>query len=65
MERYGLYRKDRQGIGGEGVALYVNDQLECMELHLGMEKKLPREAADPPSLELFKARLNGALSSLV
>ncbi|GAB0203390.1 hypothetical protein GRJ2_002804600 [Grus japonensis] len=38
MEGYRLYRKDRQGRQGGGVALYVNDQLECMELHLGMEE---------------------------
>lgn len=24
-----LFRKDRQGRWGEGVTLYVNDQLEC------------------------------------
>ncbi|KFO79182.1 hypothetical protein N303_01839, partial [Cuculus canorus] len=28
-------------------------------------KRLPREAVDAPSLEVFKARLDGALSSLV
>ncbi|KFP09818.1 hypothetical protein Z169_04796, partial [Egretta garzetta] len=27
--------------------------------------RLPREAVDAPSLEVFKARLNGALSNLV
>ncbi|KFW68582.1 hypothetical protein AS28_06133, partial [Pygoscelis adeliae] len=27
--------------------------------------KLPREVVDAPSLEVFKARLDGALSSLV
>jgi len=27
--------------------------------------RLPREAVDAPSLEMFKARLDGALSSLV
>ncbi|KFQ40114.1 hypothetical protein N332_06116, partial [Mesitornis unicolor] len=27
--------------------------------------RLPREAVDAPSLEVFKARLEGALSSLV
>ncbi|KFZ66669.1 hypothetical protein N338_03646, partial [Podiceps cristatus] len=27
--------------------------------------RLPREAVDVPSLEVFKARLDGALSSLV
>ena len=27
--------------------------------------KLPREAVDAPSLEVFKARLDGALGSLV
>ncbi|GAB0188301.1 hypothetical protein GRJ2_001295400 [Grus japonensis] len=40
MERYRLFRKDRQGRRGGGIALYVNDQLECMELHLGMEEEL-------------------------
>ncbi|KFP51462.1 hypothetical protein N323_12732, partial [Cathartes aura] len=28
-------------------------------------KKLPREAVDAPSLEVFKARQNGALSNLI
>jgi len=27
--------------------------------------RLPREAADPPSLEVFKARLDQALSNLL
>ncbi|GAB0210369.1 hypothetical protein GRJ2_003502700 [Grus japonensis] len=40
MEGYRLFRKDRQGRRGGGVTLYVNDQLECMELHLGMEEEL-------------------------
>ncbi|GAB0203375.1 hypothetical protein GRJ2_002803100 [Grus japonensis] len=39
MEGYRLFRKDRQGRRGGGVTLYVNDQLECMELHLGMEEE--------------------------
>ncbi|GAB0179184.1 hypothetical protein GRJ2_000383700 [Grus japonensis] len=32
--------EDRQGRQGGGIALYVNDQLECMELHLGMDEEL-------------------------
>ncbi|GAB0181548.1 hypothetical protein GRJ2_000620100 [Grus japonensis] len=40
MEGHRLFRKDRQGRRGEGVTLYVNDQLECMELCL--EKALGR-----------------------
>ncbi|GAB0208218.1 hypothetical protein GRJ2_003287500 [Grus japonensis] len=40
MEGYRLFRKDRQGRQGGGVALYVNDQLEGMELHLGMDEEL-------------------------
>ncbi|PKU36538.1 hypothetical protein llap_13164 [Limosa lapponica baueri] len=43
MEEYRLFRKDRLGRGGGGVALYVNDQLECLELHLGMDEE-PRES---------------------
>ncbi|GAB0197130.1 hypothetical protein GRJ2_002178300 [Grus japonensis] len=39
MEGYRLFRKDRQGRRGGGVALYVNDQLECMERHLGMDEE--------------------------
>ncbi|GAB0209788.1 hypothetical protein GRJ2_003444500 [Grus japonensis] len=39
MEGYRLFRKDRQGRRGGGVAHYVNDQLECMDLHLGMDEE--------------------------
>ncbi|GAB0202565.1 hypothetical protein GRJ2_002722100 [Grus japonensis] len=39
MEGYGLFRKDRQGRQGGGVTPYINDQLECMELHLGMDEE--------------------------
>ncbi|GAB0205871.1 hypothetical protein GRJ2_003052700 [Grus japonensis] len=39
MEGYRLFRKDRQGRGGGGVTLYINDQLECMELHLGVDEE--------------------------
>ncbi|GAB0207232.1 hypothetical protein GRJ2_003188800 [Grus japonensis] len=42
MEGYKLFRKDRQGRRGGGITLYVNDQLECMELHLGMDEKLTK-----------------------
>ncbi|PKU48684.1 glycerol kinase [Limosa lapponica baueri] len=38
MEGYRLFRKDRLGRWGGSVALYVNDQLECVELHLGMDE---------------------------
>ncbi|GAB0181616.1 annexin A13 [Grus japonensis] len=40
MEGYRLFRKDREGRRGGGVTLYVNHQLECMELHLGMDEEL-------------------------
>ncbi|GAB0205316.1 mitochondrial enolase superfamily member 1 [Grus japonensis] len=39
MEGYRLFRKDRQGRRGGDVALYVNEQLECMDLHLGMDEE--------------------------
>ncbi|GAB0203231.1 hypothetical protein GRJ2_002788700 [Grus japonensis] len=39
MEGYRLFRKDGQGRRGGGVTLYVTDQLECMELHLGMDEE--------------------------
>lgn len=44
MEGFRLFRKDRHGGPGEGVALYVNDQLESMELCLGKDE----EPAMPP-----------------
>jgi len=39
MGGYRLFRKDRQGRRGGGVTLYVKDQLECMELRLGMDEE--------------------------
>jgi len=39
MGGYRLFRKDRQGKQGGGVALYVKDQLDCMELHLGLDEE--------------------------
>ncbi|KAK4829098.1 hypothetical protein QYF61_002049 [Mycteria americana] len=51
MEGYRLFRKGRQGRRGGGVALYVTDQLECMELCLGMDgeptKSLWEKKEDP------------------
>jgi len=40
MEGYRLFRKDRQGRRGGSVALCANDQLECVELCLGMDEEL-------------------------
>ena len=39
MGGYRLFRKDRQGRRGGGVTLYVKDQLECMELRLGLDEE--------------------------
>lgn len=36
MEGYRFFRKDEKGRQREGVALYVREQLEYMELCLGM-----------------------------
>lgn len=33
-----LFGKDRMGRRGRGVALYVREQLECVELCLGMDE---------------------------
>ncbi|PKU32263.1 rna-directed dna polymerase from mobile element jockey-like [Limosa lapponica baueri] len=41
-EGYRLFRKDRQGRRRGGVSLYVNGQLECMELCLGMDEELTK-----------------------
>ena len=37
MDGYMLFRKDRLGRKGDGVALYVRGQLECLEFCLGMD----------------------------
>ena len=40
MEGYRLFRKDRPGRRGGGVAIYVRDRLESMELCLGTGDQL-------------------------
>ena len=42
MEGQRLFRKDRQGRPGGDIALYVSDQLECVELRLGMGEELAK-----------------------
>lgn len=39
MEGYRLFRKDRKGRRGGRVILYISDQLECVEVCLGMDEK--------------------------
>jgi len=39
MDGYRLFRKDRPTRRGGGVALYVREQLECIELCLGPDKE--------------------------
>ena len=39
MGGYKLFRKDRRGRRGGGIALYANGQLECMELLLGVDEE--------------------------
>jgi len=39
MGGYRLFRKDKQGTRGGGVPLYVKEQLEHMELLLGMDEE--------------------------
>ena len=36
---YILFRKDRPARKGGGAALYVKEQLECIELFLGVEEE--------------------------
>lgn len=33
-----LFRRDKQGEGGSGVALYVRECFECLELNNGDDK---------------------------
>jgi len=39
MDGYRLFRKDRSTSRGGGVALYVRQQLECIELCLGADEE--------------------------
>ena len=39
MDGYRLFRKDRPTGRGGGVALYVKEQLECIELGLGADEE--------------------------
>jgi len=38
MDGYALFRKDRPTRRGGGVALYVKEQLECIEVCLGQKQ---------------------------
>jgi len=76
----GSYRKDAEGLftrmcsartRGNGCKLKEGRfRLDIRKKFFFMRvvkhwNRLPREAVDAPSLELFKARLDGALSTLV
>jgi len=50
MDGYRLFRKDRPIRRGGGVALYVSEQLECIELGLG---------ADEKGVEILGVRIKG------
>lgn len=39
-KEYSFFRKHSEDRWGEGVAVCVNDQLECIELHLEMDEEL-------------------------
>ncbi|GAB0209016.1 hypothetical protein GRJ2_003367300 [Grus japonensis] len=39
MDGYVLFRKDRPARRGGGVALYVREQLECIEIHIGVDEE--------------------------
>ena len=47
-----------------GIEVVCQGEVLCCESGEVLEE-LPREAVDAPSLEVFKARLDGALGSLV
>lgn len=42
MEGSRLFRKDRPGRWGGSIALYVSDQLECMDSALGWMMSQPK-----------------------
>jgi len=76
----GAYRKDGEGLFTRGCSdrtrgngcklkegrfrLHIRKKFFTLEV-VRHWHRLPREAVDAPSLEVFKARLDGALSSLV
>jgi len=39
IDGYVIFRKDRPARRGGGVALYVREQLECIELCLGVDEE--------------------------
>jgi len=39
MDGYRLFRKDRPTRRGDGVALYVREQLQCIEVYLGVDEE--------------------------
>ena len=74
------YKKAGEGLFTRACRNRTRDngfKLKASRFRLGIRKKLftlrmvkhwnrlPREVVDAPSLEVFKARLNGALSNLV
>jgi len=76
----GVYRKDEENLFNKAYCDRTRStgfKLSKGRFRLDIRKKfftmrvvkhwngLPREAAEAPSLETFKARLNGALSNLV
>ncbi|GAB0183168.1 mitochondrial enolase superfamily member 1 [Grus japonensis] len=64
MEGYRLFRKDRQGRQGEGVTLYINDQLECMELRLGMDEEPTKSLWGKSCLTNLVAAYDGVTASV-
>ncbi|PKU48845.1 hypothetical protein llap_816 [Limosa lapponica baueri] len=69
----GTYRRDGEGLFARPCSDSMRDngfKLEEGRFGLDIRKlfftmRLPREAVDAPSLEVFKTRLDGALSNLV
>lgn len=39
MESYRIFRKDKQRRRGEAITLYVNHQMQCMEIYLEMDEE--------------------------
>lgn len=55
MGGYRIFGKDRQRRCGGGASLSVSDQLECMDLCLGMDEELT---------EIFGVRTKGRVGTL-
>lgn len=57
--------KPSDTVGNKFSSKYFSSDIGSCKLLLTVWNRLPRKAVNPPSLEVFEARLDGALCHLV